>query len=221
MTPDAARILAVAVVHQLLPAPGSDPGITAIDKRAVTGAVQVHALGVSGDRQCDTTNHGGGEQAVYAYAQEDADWWAGQLGRQIPVGLFGENLRTAGLAVTGAEIGEQWQVGEGPDPLLLEVTSPRTPCQKFQRRMGEPHWVKRFTRGGAPGAYLRVLNPGPVCAGDPVLVVRRPGHGVTIGDTFPRGAPAPMRRLLTAADSGDVVLAPDMRHAATLAAARG
>jgi len=35
-----------------------------------------------------------------------------------------------------------------------------------------------------PGAYLRVVTPGTVRAGDPVTVVHRPDHDVTIGLTF-------------------------------------
>ena len=50
--------------------------------------------------------------------------------------------------------------------------------------MDEPHWVKRFTEHGAPGAYLRVVAEGTVGAGDRVTVVDRPAHGVTVGDVF-------------------------------------
>jgi MOSC domain-containing protein YiiM len=212
------RITAVCVVHGLLPDPGNDPDVTAIDKRPVTGRRDVHALGVTGDTQCDVANHGGVDQAVYAYADEDAAWWAGQLAREIPAGLLGENLRTSGIDVTGAEIGERWRVGAGG--LMLEVTSPRIPCSTFQLRMGEPHWVKRFTEGGRPGAYLRVVVPGTVEAGDPVTVERRPGHGVSVADAFLRPDPARMRALLDAADAGVVDLGTSMRAAAVKAVAR-
>ena len=57
--------------------------------------------------------------------------------------------------------------------------------------MDEPHWVKRFTEHGAPGAYLRVVAEGTVGAGDEVEVVDRPDHGVTIGDVFRSGTPTP------------------------------
>jgi MOSC domain-containing protein YiiM len=50
--------------------------------------------------------------------------------------------------------------------------------------MAEPHWVKRFARENRPGTYLRVVSPGAVKAGDAVVVVDRPGHGVTIGRAF-------------------------------------
>jgi len=215
-----ARITAVNVVFEILPDPYGEFSTTAIDKRLVGGRVEVHPLGLAGDTQCDTRSHGGLDQAVYAYADEDAAWWAEHLGRDIPPGLFGENLRTSGLDVTGAEIGERWRIGDGPAPLVVEVTMPRIPCQTFAHRMGEPHWVKRFTDHGAPGAYLRVITPGTVGAGDAVVVHRRPGHGVTIADSFLRAEPAAMRRLLEAAGTGSFEIASDLQAAATKIAAR-
>lgn len=215
-----ARITAVAVVYELLPDPFGEVKTTAIDKRAVSGRVRVGAEGVFGDTQCDRAHHGGRDQAVYAYADEDAAWWAGELRREIPPGLFGENLRTAGVDVTGAEVGERWRIGAGEGALVVEVIAPRVPCRTFQHRMGEEHWVKRFTDRGAPGAYLRVVTPGAVAAGDPVTVVRRPGHGVSIGDAFLRAKPAVMARLLDADDAGVIDLGESMRAWASKVATR-
>jgi len=217
-----ARVTAVCVVHTLRPEPTNPDGRTAIDKRAVPGPVEAGPLGLAGDRQQDTRHHGGHEQAVYAYADEDAAWWAGELGREIPAGLFGENLRTTGVDVTGAEIGERWRIGgsTGTGGVLVQVTSPRIPCATFQRRVGEEHWVKRFTDRGAPGAYLAVIEPGPLAAGDAIEVIFRPGHGVTIGDTLLRPEPAVMRRLLDADAGPGFDLTPKMREFATKAAAR-
>jgi MOSC domain-containing protein YiiM len=177
-----AQLTAVCVVHALIPGP-KDTGMTAIDKRPVPGPVDAGPLGLAGDRVCDTTNHGGEEQAVYAYADEDAARWARDLGRDVPPGLFGENLRTSGLDVTNAVVGERWRVG-GPGGALLEVTSPRIPCVTFAHRMGERGWVKRFAQRGAPGAYLAVVEPGAVCAGDTIVVEHRPERGVTVADVF-------------------------------------
>ena len=211
-------LIAVNRVHGLQPTPKG--GQTAIDKRPVPGPVGVGPLGLEGDRQMDTSHHGGTEQALYAYAVEDADAWAAELGREVPPGLFGENLTTEGLDVTHALIGEQWRIGQGEDAVLVEVTSPRIPCVTFQDRMGEPHWTRRFTERGAPGAYLRVVRSGSVEAGMPVTVVRRPSHGVTLRQTFPRGEPAVMAGLLAAERAGEVRLDPEMRRHAEQAVAR-
>jgi hypothetical protein len=77
-------------------------GRTAIDKRPAAGRVEVGRLGLGGDEQVDKPAHGGPEQALYAYAREDLDWWVEQLGRELGSGMFGENITTAGLDVTGA-----------------------------------------------------------------------------------------------------------------------
>src|SRR6478672_8390083 len=149
---------------------------SAIVKHAVDGRVAVRGVNVDGDDQADRRVHGGPDQAVYAYAREAYDWWEGELGRELPNGTFGENLTLGGVDVDGALIGERWAIGS----VLLEVTSPRTPCLKLQTRMGEPRFIKRFAEARRPGAYLRIVQEGDVGAGDAVEVVSRPAHGITI-----------------------------------------
>lgn len=173
-------VTAVCRVEQLLRDSGTI-GITAIDKRPVDGPVRVRPLGLHADVQADRKHHGGEDQAVYVYADEDAAFFAEQLDRSIPPGLFGENLRTTGVDVTGLVIGERLRLG---DTLELEVTIPRIPCGTFARRMKVDKWVKRFAEEGRPGAYLRVRRSGSVAAGDAVTVLERPEHGVTIGQMF-------------------------------------
>ena len=165
-----ASLLAACVVHSLRGDDGA-VGITAIDKRATTGAIAVRRLGLFADVQANRAHHGGFDKAVYAYAQEDADYWEGELGRVLPPGWFGENFRTEGIDVSGARVGDRWTIGDGARPVVVEVTMPRQPCQTFARWVGgrdERGWVKRFTASGRPGAYLRVISTGKVCAGDPI-----------------------------------------------------
>jgi MOSC domain-containing protein YiiM len=204
------ELLAVCRVHGLLPDTGQ-VGITAIDKRPVEGAVRVRPLGLYADVQADRAHHGGEEQAVYAYSQEDADHWSAELGYEVAPGLFGENFRTRGVATSGAVIGERWHVGTA----VLEVTHPRTPCSTFARRLGEDRWVKRFTDANRTGAYLRVVTPGEVRAGDAVEVVFTPSHGVTIADWFGSRAAGTMAdlagRLLAAESAGEVRLSAEVR----------
>lgn len=168
------------------PTRAKGPGTTGIDKQPTAEAVTVRqpgpgGAGVAGDRIFDTAHHGGPDQAVYAYAREDLDAWAAELGRPLDSGVFGENLTTRGLDVTGALVGERWRIG---DEVELQVTVPRLPCDTFARWMAEQGWAKRFTARAVPGAYLRVVVPGRIRAGDPVSVVHRPGHDLSIGMTF-------------------------------------
>ncbi|GLU46381.1 MOSC domain-containing protein [Nocardiopsis ansamitocini] len=156
---------------------------TAIDKNPVQGRVRAQTLGLDGDEQADTANHGGPDQAVYAYAREELDLWQERLGRPLRDGVFGENLTTRGLTVSKALIGERWRIGDA----LLEVVLPRTPCAVFRNWIDAQAWVKRFTEEARTGAYLRVLEEGEIGAGDEVHIEHRPDHGIDISSAFRAG----------------------------------
>lgn len=190
---------------------------TGIDKRPVAGPVAVAApgpkgvagSGVAGDMVVNLRHHGGDHQAVYAFAREDLDGWERELGRRLPDGSFGENLTTGGLDVNGARIGERWRIGTD---LVLEVASPRIPCRTFADWLGEAGWIRRFTQQAAPGAYLRVVTPGEIRAGDPVTVVHRPGHEVSVSVVF--RAMTTERALLPAVLAAGDALDPQVRQKA-------
>ena len=160
-------------------------GRSAIEKHPVTGPVRVATLGIEGDQVADTVHHGGIDQAVYAFAREDLDEWADQLGAPIADGMFGENLTTSGIDVNEALVGERWRIGS----VLLEVASVRIPCNDFKCWLGETgfdntRWVKRFAAEARPGPYLRVVEEGMLRAGDDLVVEHRPGHDVTVSTMF-------------------------------------
>ncbi|WP_052867643.1 MOSC domain-containing protein [Streptomyces niger] len=164
-------------------------GTTGIDKRPVSGPVRVAApgpagvgaSGVAGDAVCDLRFHGGDDRAVYAFAREELDDWGRELGRTFADGAFGENLTTVGMNLRDALVGERWRIG---DEVVLEVTGGRIPCRTFAGWLGEKGWLPRFTHAGSPGVMLRVVRPGEFRAGDPVEVVSRPAHEVTVGRLF-------------------------------------
>lgn len=183
-------------------------GLTAIDKRPVDGPVAVAAPGpkgvggsaLAGDAIGDRRHHGGDHQAVYAFAREDLDRWQRVLGRELPNGTFGENLTTAGIDVNAALLGERWRIGPR---VVLEVCSIRIPCRTFAGWLGERGWVKRFTRDASPGPYLRVIEPGEIRAGDPIEVIHRPAHEVSVRFYFRAHTLAPelRPRVVAAADA--------------------
>lgn len=169
--------------------PQRDPGgadrISGIDKRPVP-AIDVFApgpdygdgSGVDGDVIGDVEHHGGADKAVYAFAREELDYWQERLGRTLVDGCFGENLTTTGIVWKDVQINQQVKVGTA----VLEVSVPRTPCRTFAGWMDEKGWVKTFAEHGEAGAYLRVITPGTIRAGDEVEFVGDPGHGFTMGD---------------------------------------
>ena len=172
------------------PNPYKETGSTGIGKQPTFEPVEVRApgpktiglgSGLVGDFIGDGKHHGGNDQAVYAFQREDLDDWERLLGRELPNGFFGENLTTLDLEINQALIGECWRVGE---KVILQVTAPRIPCATFRGWMGEKGWAKIFTAAGRPGAYLSVIGAGTIRTGDPIEVIHRPDHQVSIGLVF-------------------------------------
>jgi MOSC domain-containing protein YiiM len=153
---------------------------SSIWKTPVEGPVAARGVNLEGDDQADREVHGGSDKAVYAYAIEDIRWWEEPLRRGIPLSAFGENLTTSGIDVSGAIIGERWEIGT----VLLQVSQPRSPCWKLGVKMEDPGFPRKFTEALRPGAYLRIVREGVLAAGDLIRVVDRPAHGVRISDVF-------------------------------------
>ena len=150
--------------------------LSAIVKEPVEGRVRVEGVNLAGDDQADRSVHGGPDKAVYAYAREDIDWWEEISGAELPNGVFGENLTTAGVDVSGSIIGERWRIGS----VVLEVCQPRLPCSKLGIRFGDLRMVKAFAKASRPGAYMRIIEEGDLGVGDELTIVSRPDHGVTL-----------------------------------------
>lgn len=156
------------------------PAVSAIWKSPVTGRVAARGVNLEGDDQADRSAHGGPDKAVYAYAIEDTRWWEQELGQALEHGQFGENLTTEGVDVTGALVGERWEIGSA----VFEVSEPRVPCWRLAVRMEDQLFPRRFIEAGLPGTYLRIIVEGEVGTGDEVIVASKPDHDLSIGDIF-------------------------------------
>ena len=169
---------------------------TAIWKEAVEGRVRIEGVNLDGDGQADRRVHGGTDKAVYAYSAEDYEWWSRELGSDLDPGTFGENLTVSGLDLSVALIGERWSVGSA----VLEVSQPRLPCSKLGIRMNDPAFPDRFEHEGRFGTYLRIIEEGQVATGDPVEVLSKPDHDLTItelGRASPRPTPETVEKILS------------------------
>jgi MOSC domain-containing protein YiiM len=150
---------------------------SAIWKQPVDGRRWLRGVNVDGDDQADRRVHGGPTKAVYAYAAEDYMWWSATLGAELAPGSFGENLTVAGIGLADRLVGERWRVGNA----VLRVTEPRIPCFKLGIRMGDAGFVQEFADAARPGSYLAIETEGEIGAGDPIELLSRPDHDVTIG----------------------------------------
>lgn len=153
---------------------------TGIYKEPSSTPVYIGALGLHGDTVVDTENHGGVDQAVYIYGRPDYVWWEGEIGRELPAGIFGDNLTIEGLECQRFAIGDRLRVGA----VLLEVTAPRIPCSTLATRLGDPEFVKKFRHAERPGLYCRVIVPGIVAVGDPVIEEPAANRAVPLVEVF-------------------------------------
>jgi MOSC domain-containing protein YiiM len=143
---------------------------TGIFKRPVEGRIPLHRLNLEGDRQADLSVHGGAAKAVYAYPLEHYAFWREELGDELPLGAFGENLTVDGLPLEqDIAVGDRFRVGSAE----LVVTQPRLPCYKLGLRFGRRDMVKRFLASRRTGYYLAVDAEGNVGAGDRVETLAR------------------------------------------------
>jgi MOSC domain-containing protein YiiM len=151
--------------------------LTGIFKEPVEGRVTVRRLNLEGDGQADLTVHGGPEMAVYAYPSESYVFWLEQFPEMmLPWGMFGENLTVEGLREDTVHVGDHFQVGSAH----LMVTQPRMPCYKLGMKFGRDDMIERFLKSGLTGFYCAVVKEGEVAAGDPITLLQRDKHQVSI-----------------------------------------
>ena len=155
------------------------PVTTGIFKQPIEGRVAVRRLNLDGDRQADLTVHGGEYKAVYSYPVTHYDYWKRELpGRDLPMGMFGENFTTDGLLEDSVHIGDQFSVGSAE----VVVTQPRLPCYKLGVRFQADDMVKRFLASGRTGFYFAVIREGEVGAGDEIKVTARDPNAVPVSE---------------------------------------
>jgi len=172
---------------------------TGIYKTPVNTAVMLDRLGLVGDAVCNTKHHGGEDQAVLLEGSLTLDWWAAELGHPLAPGTFGENLIVEGLDNRDIAAGDRFHIGD----VVLEASCARSPCNTLAIRMGDPKFLKAYTKAGRPGIYCRVVQPGMVAPGDPVRHEPYAGDRVMIADML-----AALSRKLSDAEKARFLAAP-------------
>jgi len=152
---------------------------TGIYKQPVKGRVALRKLNLGGDGQADLSVHGGEYKAAYCYPIAHYDYWKKELaGRELPMGMFGENFTTDGLSEDSAHLGDRFSVGSAE----VVVTQPRLPCYKLGVRFQSDDMVRRFLASGRTGFYLAVTREGEVGAGDEIKVISRDDNAVPVSE---------------------------------------
>lgn len=153
---------------------------TAGHKHAVASA-QLTRLGLVGDEQADRRYHGGPDQSLCVYPLEHYPLWARELGRELPLGGFSENLTISGLTEDDVGVGDILGIGPpGEARVEVQVSLPRGPCSRVAAKLHIPDLVARIKGSGRSGYYLRTLRDGEIRAGDEIVVLQRDPAGVSI-----------------------------------------
>lgn len=159
--------------------------MSSIDKRPVsTESVWLATVNLEGDEQADRRVtrsgqvHGGVDKAVYAYSADHFPAWSKELEREVPPGLFGENLTVAGITEKDAHIGDVWAWGDA----VLRITQPRLPCYKLGYRIGKQRWRRTFRESRRTGWYMSVLREGRVPTSGTIAVVEEHPARVTVAE---------------------------------------
>ncbi len=151
---------------------------SAIFKEPVAGRVMLRSLNLEGDRQADLSVHGGPDKAVYAYPAEHYAFWQNELKRELPFGMFGENLTTESLLEHAVQIGDRFRIGSAE----LIVTQPRLPCYKLGMKFEADDMVKRFLASGRTGFYFSVAREGELGSGDRIELIARDANRAAVSD---------------------------------------
>jgi MOSC domain-containing protein YiiM len=150
-----------------------------IFKEPVNGRIRLRKLNLDGDRQADLTVHGGEHKAVYCYPVAHYEYWGSELaGRQLPMGMFGENFTADTPLEDSVQLGDRFSVGSAE----VVVTQPRLPCYKLGVKFQSDDMVTRFLASGRTGYYFAVVREGEVAAGDEMIRTAQDPTGVTVSE---------------------------------------
>ena len=121
--------------------------------------------GLVGDRQRNTSFHGGPKRAICLFSEELYQWLRDSHGIDLTAGQIGENFTTRGLDLGALKPGERLRVGE----CVIRITGVRIPCSQLRKWDGDlPELLV-----GRSGWVAEVVAEGTVRCGDPIGVIDR------------------------------------------------
>lgn len=142
---------------------------TGIYKQPASTPLELGINGFTTDQQADLRVHGGPEKAVHLYPAAHYARLAArfpEIAGQLVPGSLGENLSTADLDESGVRVGDIWRLGSA----RLQVCQPRSPCWKIDERFACDGMAQFIAEQRLTGWYWRVLTPGTVAPGEPLLL---------------------------------------------------
>lgn len=152
---------------------------TGIFKTPVNEPLWLSIDGFANDAQADRRVHGGPEKAVHHYPVEYLGLLATRfpaIAEQLRPGSIGENVSTAGWTQESVCIGDIFSLGNA----IVQVSQPRSPCWKIDKRYGTPGIATYIAENGLTGWYYRVLQSGDVSPESTFQLVERSKAAVSL-----------------------------------------
>ena len=152
---------------------GEEGLISAMDKSAVIGELDVHFSYLPGDQVADTKHHGGTDRVIHHYSLEHYNHLKTifpKHANQFVAGSFGENITTIHLNEKDLCLGDIFQLGTAK----IEITEPRKPCRTIDVKYGIKGVLKEIVKSGRYGWFYRVLEEGKVAVGSQLTLLQRP-----------------------------------------------
>jgi MOSC domain-containing protein YiiM len=154
---------------------------SSIFRQAVFGPVELNPRGIVGDQVTDTVNHGRPSQAVCVHPIEHYAYWNQQFNleaanQRLGPGSVGENWTIDGANECTVCVGDIYSIGSSE----VQVSGPRGPCWKQERKLKLPGFLKRTIESLRTGFYVQVAQCGTVRAGDGWNLKSRPNPWLTV-----------------------------------------
>jgi MOSC domain-containing protein YiiM len=164
----------LATVLQLAISRGGVPKLPILE-------ADVTPLGIAGDVQKNRKYHGGPNQALLLITSEGLDELKA-AGFPVYPGALGENVTTHGLDRRSMRLGQRYRLGAEVE---IEITKMREPCRTLapygpgiQKAVYDPAvkagLADNTPRWGLAGFYVKVLQPGRLYPGDPIVLLADP-----------------------------------------------
>ena len=175
-----ARVSIFVGTIKALPESGRPTGIY---KLPVSDSIALGFEGFEGDQQADRKVHGGPEKAVHLYPASHYAKLADRfpdVASDLVAGSLGENLSTNDLDESDVRIGDIWQLGTAK----IQVCQPRNPCWKIDDKFSCEGMAVHIAEHRLTGWYWRVIEPGHVNAGDPLILVQAAIDTLTLSEAM-------------------------------------
>lgn len=123
-------------------------------------------------------SHGGKDRAIHQFPSENCNFLRDFYTKtDFKPGFFGENISSIGMTENTVCIGDTYLIGK---EVMVQVTCPRDPCFKLNKRFNLTTLAARMELAGCTGWFYRVITDGVIKQGDKIKLLTRPHPNLTV-----------------------------------------